>query len=262
MPWIAAWKAIRPASSNPYLFPGQHCDEPLTADMIVRRWHDLRLMLGIQGLWTYDLRRTLACYLSNELHYDDLTIRAILNHSDGSALSHYCFKSFDSLTKPIQDYADWLCALRQESASDSQAPMLVPVRPAIPIPTPGPQPELAPPLVGEADTTRLQSLSVREREVLAWFAYGQTCTYIGACLGISPKTVYAHRARLMEKLHLTKMTDLIRYAIAQKADTTTPIPEQPTPPPVIAPAVVSPMMPAAMAIAYKSHSIEREEWPG
>ena len=39
---------------------------------------------------------------------DDVAIRAILNHADGSALSHYCFKSFDSLTGPIQAYADWV----------------------------------------------------------------------------------------------------------------------------------------------------------
>ena len=71
----------------------------------MRRWY--------QGLWNYDLRRTLACYLSDELHYDDVTIWAVLNHSDGSGLSHYCFKSFDSLAKPIQEYAAWLWRLRQ-----------------------------------------------------------------------------------------------------------------------------------------------------
>jgi hypothetical protein len=56
--------------------------------------------LGITGLWTYDLRRTLATSMSNELGYDDSTIRAILNHNDTSALGHYRFKSFDSLIKP------------------------------------------------------------------------------------------------------------------------------------------------------------------
>jgi integrase len=125
MPWLAAWKAIRPASANPYLFPGRGHKEPLDADSVVRRWHELRLMLGINGLWNYDLRRSLATHLSNELHYDDVTIRAILNHSDGSALSHYCFKSFDSLVKPIQEYADWLCGLKQASNGGSREPVLV-----------------------------------------------------------------------------------------------------------------------------------------
>lgn len=110
-PWLAAWKAIRPTQANPYLFPGQGYQQSITAASVRLRWRDLRLILGITGLWNYDLRRTLASCLSNELHVDDVTIRAILNHSDGSALSHYCFKSFDSLTGPIQRYADWLGSL-------------------------------------------------------------------------------------------------------------------------------------------------------
>ena len=109
MPWLAAWRAIRPASSNPSLFPGQGYQRSITAAAVRLRWRDLRLILGITGLWNYDLRRTLASCLSNELHVDDdVTIGAILNHADGSALSHYCFKSFDSLTGPIQAYADWV----------------------------------------------------------------------------------------------------------------------------------------------------------
>jgi integrase len=112
MPWLAAWTAFRSTSRpTPYLFPGHDAQQPMSSDMVRLRWHDLRLMLGITGLWNYDLRRTLACGLSNELQYDDHTIRAILNHADGSALGHYCFKSFDALTGPIQRYADWLCGL-------------------------------------------------------------------------------------------------------------------------------------------------------
>lgn len=135
MPWIADWKAIRPTRPNPYLFPGQDVGQPITADWVGQRWHDLRLMLGIHGLWNYDLRRTLACHMSNELQYDDGTIRAILNHSDGSALGHYRFKSFDSLTKPIQEYADWLWGLRQESKGGSHEPVSA-VAPTIPPPLP------------------------------------------------------------------------------------------------------------------------------
>jgi len=55
----------------------------------------------------------LACTLGNELHVDDHTIRAIINHHEDSTLGHYYFKSFDSLTAPIQAYADWLCALKK-----------------------------------------------------------------------------------------------------------------------------------------------------
>lgn len=115
MAWIDAWKIIRPLGHpSPYLFVGQSFCEPLTDDGVRLRWSIIRTRLNIHGLWTYDLRRTLACYLSNELHYDDHTVRAILNHYDGTALGRYSFKSFDSLTGPIQHYADWLWALKGE----------------------------------------------------------------------------------------------------------------------------------------------------
>lgn len=113
MAWIEAWKAVRPLSHpSPYLFVGQSVGDPLTDDGVRLRWSIIRTRLNIHGLWTYDLRRTLACYLGNELHYDDHTVRAILNHYDGTALGRYFFKSFDSLTRPIQHYADWLWALK------------------------------------------------------------------------------------------------------------------------------------------------------
>ena len=114
MHWIESWKAIRPPNPSPYLFAGQWIGAPLSDDGVRVRWSILRTQLGIQGLWTYDLRRTLASYLSNELQQDDKTIQAILNHYDGRAISHYVHKTFDSLTSVIQRYADWLCALQQE----------------------------------------------------------------------------------------------------------------------------------------------------
>jgi len=51
-------------------------------------------------------------------------------------------------------------------------------------------------------------------------------------------------------------------SMAHQADMPLPVSVQPTPLPVLAPAVVSPMSPAPAAIAYRSHSVEREEWPG
>lgn len=90
------------------------------------RWTSKSTRVNIHGLWTYDLRRTLACYLSNELRYDDHTVRAILNHYDGTALGRYSFKSFDSLTVPIQHYADWLWALKGENHERHRHPILEP----------------------------------------------------------------------------------------------------------------------------------------
>jgi len=115
MPWLEAWKAIRPsARPSPYLFPGDKFGEPFTRDMVVRRWHDFRLIVGIPGLWNYDLRRSLATILSNELHYADAVIDAILGHEKTTALGHYLHVSFDAMTMPIQHYADWLCGLREQ----------------------------------------------------------------------------------------------------------------------------------------------------
>jgi integrase len=117
MEWLAAWYAIRITDRpNAYLFPSsQAIDKPISSELVRLRWSEMRTRLGIHGLWNYDIRRTLASSMSNELGYDDSTIRAILNHNDTSALGHYRFKSFDSLTKPIQAYADWLWSLKSQA---------------------------------------------------------------------------------------------------------------------------------------------------
>lgn len=56
-------------------------------------------------------------------------------------------------------------------------------------------------------------LSAREKEVLQLAAEGHTSAEIAARLFISPRTVEAHRARLMSKLKLHGPIDLIRYAL-------------------------------------------------
>lgn len=56
-------------------------------------------------------------------------------------------------------------------------------------------------------------LSVREREVLTLLAQGLDDHSAGAALDISHRTVEAHRRRIMEKLDLHNIADLVRYAI-------------------------------------------------
>ena len=56
-------------------------------------------------------------------------------------------------------------------------------------------------------------LTAREREVLQLIAEGYSNQKIGAELYISVKTVEAHRAHIMSKLHARNRTDLIRYAL-------------------------------------------------
>lgn len=60
---------------------------------------------------------------------------------------------------------------------------------------------------------RYSGLSEREFEVFALLAAGRNSKEIGATLGISRKTVDNHRSRLMEKLGLTSIADLVRLAV-------------------------------------------------
>jgi DNA-binding NarL/FixJ family response regulator len=56
-------------------------------------------------------------------------------------------------------------------------------------------------------------LTVRQREILRGVAEGFTTKQIAQRLGISPKTVEAHRALLMERLDIHDIPGLVRYAI-------------------------------------------------
>lgn len=58
-------------------------------------------------------------------------------------------------------------------------------------------------------------LSQREREVLQLLAEGKTTKQIGRKLYISPKTVEAHRLRVMDKLEIDNVAQLTKYAIQE-----------------------------------------------
>jgi two-component system response regulator FixJ len=64
-----------------------------------------------------------------------------------------------------------------------------------------------------AVTTRLHSLSERERQVLEGLVAGQPNKVIAAALGISPRTVEVYRANLMAKMEAKTLSELIRMAI-------------------------------------------------
>jgi len=66
---------------------------------------------------------------------------------------------------------------------------------------------------GDAQPDLYESLTAREREVLALDAEGMTAAQIGQRLSISPRTAEAHRAHVMEKLGLHTKAELIRYAL-------------------------------------------------
>ncbi len=59
----------------------------------------------------------------------------------------------------------------------------------------------------------LPSLTPREREVVQLLAEGKSSKEVASILGTSPATVETQRAKIMQKLDLHSVTDLVRYAI-------------------------------------------------
>jgi len=66
-----------------------------------------------------------------------------------------------------------------------------------------------------AGATRPDTLSSREREVLRLVAEGKTTKQAAALLGLSVRTVDAHRASIMRRLGIHDTAGLVRYAIRQ-----------------------------------------------
>jgi DNA-binding NarL/FixJ family response regulator len=62
-------------------------------------------------------------------------------------------------------------------------------------------------------TTPLDLLTSREREVLQLIAEGKTNKEVAAILLISVFTVDAHRGRIMEKLNVHNVNELVRFAV-------------------------------------------------
>ena len=60
-----------------------------------------------------------------------------------------------------------------------------------------------------------EKLTPRETEVMKLLVDGQSNKKIALNLGLSPRTVEVHRARVMEKTHATSLSHLVRMAIAE-----------------------------------------------
>jgi len=66
---------------------------------------------------------------------------------------------------------------------------------------------------GKSRSTGVDQLSDRELEVLELIGSGKASKHIAETLGISARTVEAHRAHIKEKLSLTDGAALVRYAV-------------------------------------------------
>src|SRR6476619_2981242 len=60
-----------------------------------------------------------------------------------------------------------------------------------------------------------EQLTARERDVLAQIAAGSSNKQAGRELGISPRTIEVHRARIMEKLGARNAADLVRIVLSE-----------------------------------------------
>jgi len=72
--------------------------------------------------------------------------------------------------------------------------------------------------IRRGDEERLGSLTGREREVLAQAALGLHAKEIAAKLAISPRTVEVHKTRIMAKLGVRNVAELVRFALAAGAN--------------------------------------------
>ena len=68
-------------------------------------------------------------------------------------------------------------------------------------------------LAARGVTDRFDTLSEREREVFQLIAEGHSNKDIAAVLNVSPGTVETHRARIMDKLDLHSVAEIVLYAV-------------------------------------------------
>ncbi|HVO60169.1 MAG TPA: response regulator transcription factor [Terriglobales bacterium] len=65
-------------------------------------------------------------------------------------------------------------------------------------------------------TPALPTLSSRERQIIQLLAEGKSNKEVAGRLGISVRTAENHRSRIMRKLQLRSLSDLVRHAIRNK----------------------------------------------
>ena len=74
-------------------------------------------------------------------------------------------------------------------------------------------PQIGAAAVKTEDDRKLEQLSGRQREVLQRIADGQNTKQIASAMGITVKTVEAHRLRVMRRLQIDNVVGLVRFAL-------------------------------------------------
>lgn len=68
-------------------------------------------------------------------------------------------------------------------------------------------------LLASAEPVNLDGLTIRQREILRLIAEGQNTKQIAGILGVSPKTIEYHRAKLMRAVGVYDIPGLVRLAM-------------------------------------------------
>jgi DNA-binding NarL/FixJ family response regulator len=71
-------------------------------------------------------------------------------------------------------------------------------------------------LLEAGDLPDMDALTPREREVLQLLAEGRSMVEIAGMLDITPRTVAFHKYRIMDRLNLKSISDLVQFAIRSK----------------------------------------------
>lgn len=122
----------------------------------------------------------------------DIPVVIITGHGDvESARLAFRSRAIDFLEKPL-DHKRLIASI--EEAFDRQS-------------------EIAPRVGDSAPTGKCGTLTAREREVMDLVVAGRHNREIAAQLGISPRTVEVHKARMMQKLGVSSIPDLVRLSL-------------------------------------------------
>lgn len=73
--------------------------------------------------------------------------------------------------------------------------------------------ELAYGLIVNEDQARHETLSEREFQIFRWLAAGDGVAEIAQRLNLSPKTVSTYKTRLLEKMQMSSVAELVRYGV-------------------------------------------------
>lgn len=103
--------------------------------------------------------------------------------------------------------------VRKDDADDELVAAIRTGRPERPFLSPSIDRRLVERHLRRSEAGGYEPLTPREREVLQLVAEGKPNKQIAALLGITARTVEAHRARIMEKLDLNDPAALVRYAV-------------------------------------------------